>query len=89
MKPIAAEYLNFMSSMGRDLLSKISLWIRTKTTSWARKSPKFSKSDDESSISETSMLIKGRSTVGSRMPHPVYGGFEQPDGGGFLWSTFS
>jgi hypothetical protein len=49
MKPIA-EYLNFMSSMGRDLLSKISLWMRTKTTSWARKSPKFSKSDDESQV---------------------------------------
>jgi len=74
MKPIA-EYLNFMSSMGRDLLSKISLWTRTKTTSWARKSPNFSQSDDESSISETSIFVKGRNTVRCRMPHPVYSGF--------------
>jgi hypothetical protein len=54
--------------MSATCCRKISLW--TRTTSWARKSPNFSQSDDESSKSETSMVIRGRNTVGCRMPHP-------------------
>ena len=73
MKPIA-ECLNFMSSMGRDLLSKISLWTRTKTTSWARKSSNFSQSDDEDLQYRRQVRLL---RVGTRsgMPHPVYSGF--------------
>jgi hypothetical protein len=74
------ECLNFMSA---TCCRKISLW--TRTTPWARKSPKFAQRDDESSKSETSVVIRGRNKC--RILFTV--AFEQPGGGGLLWSTFS